>query len=81
MRQILMEEAIRAMAIFGIILFGVVPLANAFVPDGAVSIFTVLLPLLIVAFLLFTIVRRQTGRRFQLSSRRGWLLWASIATA
>lgn len=74
-----MEEAIRAMAIFGLIIFGAMPLANAFAPNGVPTIFTVLLPLPIVAFVLFTLLRHQTGRRFAFSSQRGWLLWGSLA--
>ncbi|MBC8248373.1 MAG: hypothetical protein H8E90_01740 [Anaerolineales bacterium] len=76
--RILFEEALRAMAVFGVLVFsGMVPLANQLgVPAG-----TTLLGALGIAFggfVLFVSLRLKTGREFKVTSRRGRIALAVV---
>jgi hypothetical protein len=67
-RTILLEEAIRTMAIIGVVIFGVLPIA--YVLGAAILIFP-------ITFW----IRTRTGVKLQLRSRRGWYISAAIAFA
>jgi hypothetical protein len=76
--RILLEEALRAMAVFGVLLFsGVAYLTSQLgMPAG-----TTLLGALGIAFLgfvLFVPLRLKTGREFKVTSRRGKIALAIV---
>ena len=74
---ILMEETIRAMAVFGVLAFGVVPLAYRLGMQGGAA----LLGALGIAFggcVLFVLLRLKTGRELKVRSRRGWIASAAV---
>ena len=81
LRTILLEEAIRTMALIGVVLYGVLPTANALGADVVrVAQFGFLAP-----FLIFPIVvwaRAHTGWKLQITTRRAWsiLLAFSLVT-
>lgn len=81
LRTILLEEAIRTMALIGVVLYGVLPTANALGADVVrVAQFGFLTP-----FLIFPVVvwaRAHTGWKLQITTRRAWsiLLAFSLVT-
>lgn len=81
LRTILREEAIRTMALIGVVLYGVLPTANALGADVVrVAQFGFLTP-----FLIFPVVvwaRAHTGWKLQITTRRAWsiLLAFSLVT-
>ena len=79
-RAILLEEAIRTMALIGVVIFGVLPMAYALGADvnrAALIAF----PAAILIFPITFWIRTRTGVRLQLRSRRGWYISAAIAFA
>lgn len=78
MRTILIEEAIRAMALVGVVIFAVLPAVNALGADiGRVAQFAFPVPFLV--FLTFVWIRARTGRKLQITTRRGWWGWIAFA--
>jgi len=75
---VLLEEAIRAMALFGTLVFGVVgPLLRLFdVPiEPALS---GALALTVLGFAVFLSLRLKTGREFKVKSRRGTIILGAL---
>lgn len=77
--EILLEEAIRAMALFGVLLFGVVVhLVRLFdVPAGPALLGA--LGLALLGFALFVVLRLKTGREFKVRSRVGAIIVGVVA--
>ena len=69
---ILLEETIRAMAVFGVLAFGVVPLAYRLGMQGGAALLGAL-GIAFLGFVLFVPLRLKTGREFKVASRRGWI--------
>jgi len=78
LKTILLEEAIRLMALVGIVIFAVFPAAYALGADSA-TVAMVTLPLPFLIFPIAVWVRVRTGRKLQVSTRRGWLTMATTA--
>lgn len=76
--RVLLDEAIRAMALFGMLLFGVVaPLLRLFdVPMGPALLGA--LGLALLGFIVFTILRLKTGREFKVKSRRRTIIVGAV---
>ena len=71
--RIITEEAIRTMAIFGVLLFGAGPLARRLgVPAGTGLLAALVLAVL--AFLFLVPLRMKTGWEIKVASRRGWIV-------
>ncbi|MFW6135944.1 MAG: hypothetical protein ACOC7N_03890 [Chloroflexota bacterium] len=75
---ILLEEAIRAMALFGVLVFGVVVhIVRLFdVPAGPALLGA--LGLALLGFVLFVTLRLKTGREFKVKSRRGTIILGAL---
>lgn len=75
---ILLEEAIRAMALFGILVFGVVgPLLRLFdVPIEPALLGA--LALTVLGFAVFLTLRLKTGREFKVKSQRGAIILGAL---
>ena len=69
---ILLEETLRAMAVFGVLLFGVFPLAYRLGMEGSAALLGAL-GIAFLGFVLFVPLRLKTGREFKVASRRGWI--------
>ena len=79
-KSILLEEAIRTMAIIGLVIFGVLPLAYVLGADvGLVAL--IAFPAAILIFPITVWIRIRTGVKLQIRSRRGWYISAAIAFA
>ena len=75
---ILLEEAIRAMALFGMLVFGAVaPLLRLFdAPIGPALLGA--LTLTVLGFAVFLTLRLKTGREFKVKSRRGTIILGAL---
>jgi len=76
--RILLEETIRAMAVFGVFAFGVVPLAYRLGVQGGAALLGAL-GIAFFGFVLFVPLRLKTGREFKVASRRGWISLGVVA--
>ncbi|RMD60116.1 hypothetical protein D6833_10375 [Candidatus Parcubacteria bacterium] len=77
MSKILIEEAIRAMALVGVVIFAVLPVAHMLGADvGRVARFAFPVPFLI--FLIFVWIRARTGWKLQITTRRAWWGWLAF---
>ena len=76
--RILIEEAIRAMALFGVLFFGgVVHLVRLFnVPAGPALLGA--LGFALLGFVVFVAMRLKTGREFKVASRRGVIILGAL---
>jgi hypothetical protein len=76
--RILLEEAIRAMALLGMLLFGAVaPLLWLFdVPTRPVLLGA--LALTVLGFVVFLVLRLKTEREFKVKSRRGTIIVGTV---
>ena len=74
---ILLEETIRAMAVFGVFAFGVVPLAYRLGMQGGAALLGAL-GMAFLGFALFVPLRLKTGRELKVRSRRGWIASAAV---
>ena len=76
--RILIEETIRAMALFGVLFFsGVVHLVRLFdVPAGQALLGA--LGLALLGFAVFVAMRLKTGREFKVASRRGLIILGAL---
>jgi len=79
-RAILLEEAIRTMAIIGVVIFGVLPMAYVLGADVN-RVALIAFPAAILIFPITFWIRTRTGVKLQLRSRRGWYISAAIAFA
>ncbi len=79
-RSILIEEAIRTMAIIGLVIFGVLPIAYVFGADVS-RVALIAFPAAILIFPITYLIRTQTGVKLQIRSRQGWYISAAIAFA
>ena len=79
-KTILLEEAIRTMAIIGVVIFGVLPIAYVLGADVS-RVALIAFPAAILIFPITFLIRTQTGVKLQLRSRRGWYISAAIAFA
>jgi hypothetical protein len=82
-KAILLEEAIRTMALIGIVIFGILPVAYVLGVDVNI-IALIAVALIASAILIFPIIfwiRTRTGVKLQLRSRRGWYILLAIAFA
>jgi hypothetical protein len=79
-KNILIEEAIRAMAIIGVVMFGVLPIAYVLGADVS-RVAMIAFPAAILIFPITFWIRTRTGVKLQLRSRRGWYISAAIAFA
>jgi hypothetical protein len=79
-KAILLEEAIRTMAIIGLVIFGVLPVAYVLGADVK-SVALIAFPAAILVFPIAFWIRSRTGVELQLRSRRGWYISAAIAFA
>ncbi len=79
-RAILLEEAIRTMALIGVVIFGVLPMAYVLGADVN-RVALIAFPAAILIFPITFWIRTRTGVRLQLRSRRGWYISAAIAFA
>ena len=73
LKTILLGEAIRLMALIGIVIFVAFPVAHALGADGA-KVAMVTLPIPFLIFPIAVWVRVRTGKKLQVSTRRGWLI-------
>ncbi len=73
LKTILREEAIRLMALIGLVIFGAFPVANALDVEVA-KVAMVTLPLPFLIFSISVWIRVRTGKKFQVSTRQGWLI-------
>lgn len=71
MKTIFLEEAIRTMALIGIVIFGVAPLAILLGLDGGKTLL-VMLPVPFLIFPVMVFLRWYTGLSLQIHSRRAW---------
>ncbi len=79
-RAILLEEAIRTIALIGVVIFGVLPVAYVLGADvNRVALIAFLAAILISPITFW--IRTRTGVKLQLRSRRGWYISAAIAFA
>ena len=79
-RAILLEEAIRTMALIGVVIFGVLPMAYVLGADvNRVALIAFPAAILILPITFW--IRTRTGVKLQLRSRRGWYISAAIAFA
>ena len=77
-KSILLEEAIRTMAIIGLVIFGVLPMAYVLGADvGLVAL--IAFPAAILIFPITFWIRTRTGVKLQLRSKRGLYISAAIA--
>jgi len=77
-KSILLEEAIRTMAIIGLVIFGVLPLAYVLGADvGLVAL--IAFPAAILIFPITFWIRTRTGVKLQLRSKQGLYISAAIA--
>jgi len=79
-RAILLEEAIRTMALIGVVIFGVLPMAYVLGADVN-RVALIAFPAAILIFPITFWIRTRTGVKLQLRSRRGWYISAAIAFA
>ena len=79
-KAILLEEAIRTMALIGVVIFGVLPMAYVLGADVN-RVALIAFPAAILIFPITFWIRTRTGVRLQLRSRRGWYISAAIAFA
>jgi len=79
-RAILLEEAIRTMALIGVVIFGVLPMAYVLGADVN-RVALIAFPAAILVFPITFWIRTRTGVKLQLRSRRGWYISAAIAFA
>ena len=79
-KSILIEEAIRTMALVGIVMFGVLPIADMLGADVS-RIAMIAFPAALLFFPITVLIRIQTGVKLQIRSRRGWYISAAIAFA
>jgi len=79
-KSILLEEAIRTMAIIGVVIFGVLPIAYVLGADVS-RVALIAFPSAILIFPITFWIRTRTGAKLQLRSRRGWYISAAIAFA
>ena len=79
-RSILLEEAIRIMAIIGLVIFGVLPIAYVLGADVS-RVALIAFPSAILIFPITFWIRTRTGVKLLLRSRRGWYISAVIAFA
>jgi hypothetical protein len=79
-KTILLEEAIRTMAIIGLVIFGVLPIAYVLGADVS-RVALIAFPSAILIFPITFWIRTQTGVKLQLRSRRGWYISAAITFA
>ena len=80
MKAILLEEAIRAMALVGIVMFGVLPIAYMLGADVS-RIAMIAFPAALLSFPFTTLIRIRTGSDLRLRTSRGWYIAASVAFA
>lgn len=73
---ILLEETIRAVAVFGVLAFGVVPLAYRLGMQGGAALLGAL-GVAFMGFVLLVPLRLKTGRQLKVRSRRGWIVSAA----
>jgi len=79
-KAILLEEAIRTMALIGVVIFGVLPMAYVLGADVN-RVALIAFPAAILVFPITFWIRTRTGGKLQLRSRRGWYISAAIAFA
>jgi len=79
-KTILLEEAIRTMAIIGLVIFGVLPIAYVLGADVS-RVALIAFPAAILIFPITFWIRTRTGVKLQIRSRRGWYISAAIAFA
>ena len=77
-RRILIEELIRAMAIFGVLAFGAVPIAHHGIGIRADIVLLGALALSVASFPVMVLLRLKTGREFKVTSRRGWIVAGTV---
>jgi hypothetical protein len=75
---LVLEEAIRAMALFGVLLFGVVVHVVRLFDAPAGPALLGALGLAVLGFVVFTVLRLKTGREFKVRSRRGTIIVAAV---
>jgi len=78
LKTILLEEAIRLMALIGLVIFGAFPAVSALGVDK-VKAAMVTFPIPFLIFPIVVWVRVKTGRKFQVTTRRGWLIMTITA--
>jgi hypothetical protein len=79
MKKILIEEAIRTMALMGIVLFGILPVAVTVFDLDPVVVGNYTLPIPFLLFPIFVVVRMRTGYRLQITTQRQWNIAGVIA--
>ncbi len=78
--RILIEEAVRAMAVFGFLYFsGIAHLLHQFTLPAPQAIFAIL-GLACLSFVVLVPLRLTTGRAFKVASRRGWFIVGAAVT-
>jgi len=77
-RRVLIEELIRAMAIFGVLAFGAVPIAHYGIGIRADIALLGALGLSVASFPVMVLLRLKTGREFKVTSRRGWIVAGTV---
>ena len=79
-KTILLEEAIRTMAIVGIVMFGVLPVADVLGADLS-RVAIIAFPAALLFFPITLLIRTRTGRDLRIHNRRAWYIATFIAFA
>jgi hypothetical protein len=77
-KAIMLEEAIRTMALVGIVMFGVLPISYMLGADVS-NIAMIAFPAVLLSFPCITLIRIRTGCDQKLHTNRGWYIAAAIA--
>jgi hypothetical protein len=77
-KSIFIEELIRTMAIVGIVMFGVLPIANIFNAD-LITVALIAFPLALLSFPVMLFIRTRTEKDFKIRSKRGLKLLSFIS--
>jgi len=77
-KSVIIEELTRTMAIVGIVMFGVLPLANILGLD-LIPVAIIAFPLALLSFPLMLVIRTRTDRDFKINSKKGLILISVIS--
>lgn len=78
MKKLLVEEAIRTMALVGVVLFGVLPLAVVLYNLDPAVVLRYALPVPFLLFPILVVIRSRTGYELMITTRRQWNILCSV---
>lgn len=77
-RSIVIEELIRTMALVGMVMYGVLPIAYLLDADIA-RVSTIAFPIALLSFPVTLAIRIRTGSDLKIHTRRGWIIFSAIS--